>query len=141
MFRLLEKSDFKKGFVALLTQLTHTDNITEEQFLNHYNTIMMNNNHEVFVLEKYNKIITCGTLLVEPKFIHNCGSVGHIEDIVVDKVYRGQKLGKEIIEFLTNRSKFLGCYKILLYCNDDIINFYEKCEYKRKGVYMVKYFL
>ena len=34
-----------------------------------------------------------GTLLVELKFHRGCGSVGHIEDVVVDAAHRGSKLG------------------------------------------------
>lgn len=30
-----------------------------------------------------NRICACGTLTVEPKFIHEGGLVGHIEDVVV----------------------------------------------------------
>ena len=31
------------------------------------------------------KVIGCATLLIEPKFIHECSNVGHIEDVVIDK--------------------------------------------------------
>ncbi len=40
------------------------------------------------------KIIGAGTLLVEPKFIRECGFTGHIEDIVVHEEARGMGLGK-----------------------------------------------
>ena len=39
------------------------------------------------------RIVATGTLLVELKFHRGCGSVGHIEDVVVDAAYRGSKLG------------------------------------------------
>lgn len=38
-------------------------------------------------------IIASATLLVEHKFLHACGSVGHIEDVVVHDSQRGKKLG------------------------------------------------
>ena len=46
------------------------------------------------------KIIGAGSLVVEKKFIRSLGICGHIEDIVVDKSYRGKNLGKRVIETL-----------------------------------------
>ena len=39
-------------------------------------------------------IVAAGTLLIELKFLRGGGLVGHIEDIVTDKNYRGKNLGK-----------------------------------------------
>ena len=96
MYRLLEKMDYEKGLLELLSQLTTTGKVSKEDFIQQYNTIKGNTNHKIYVLEENNKIISCGTLLIEPKFIHNCSNVGHIEDIVVDKNSRGKGLGKKI---------------------------------------------
>ena len=54
---------------------------------NHYFVILIED------LQK-KKIVAAGTLMIEYKFIHNCGHIGHIEDIVVDKEERGKNLGK-----------------------------------------------
>lgn len=43
--------------------------------------------------EEKGRIIAAATLLLEHKFIRNCGTAGHIEDVVVDSTYRGLKLG------------------------------------------------
>ena len=99
MYRLLEYTDYEKGVIELLSQLTTTGEITKEDYIKQYNMIQNNPNHKVYVLEENNKIISCGTLLIEPKFIHNCSNVGHIEDIVVDKNSRGKGYGKKIINF------------------------------------------
>jgi glucosamine-phosphate N-acetyltransferase len=40
------------------------------------------------------KLVATGTLAVELKFVHSCGHVGHIEDIVCDEAYRGKQLGR-----------------------------------------------
>ena len=140
MYRLLDKTDFDKKFVELLSQLTETGNITKESFENQYESMSFNPYHRIYVLEDNNKIISCGTLLIEPKFIHNCSNVGHIEDIVVDKNARGRGLGKKIIKFLTEESKKYNCYKVILDCSNDHEKFYEKCGYKLKGKCMAYYF-
>ena len=140
MYRLLEKMDYEKGLLELLSQLTTTGKVSKEDFIQQYNTIKGNTNHKIYVLEENNKIISCGTLLIEPKFIHNCSNVGHIEDIVVDKNSRGKGLGKKIINFLTEESKKYKCYKVILDCSNNHITFYNKCNYQVKGNCMAQYF-
>jgi glucosamine-phosphate N-acetyltransferase len=43
------------------------------------------------------------------------GKVGHIEDIVTHKEYRGMKLGLRVIDTLKYIGKETGCYKSKLY--------------------------
>ena len=50
----------------------------------------------IFVAILDGKVVGSTTLLIEPKFIHNGGLVGHIEDVVVNKEFQGQKIGEEI---------------------------------------------
>ena len=138
-YRLLEQEDFNKGFLELLSQLTTVGTITPSEFASRFVDIVANKNHKIYVLEQGKKIISCATLFVEPKYIHECGFVGHVEDVVVDQECRGQKLGKKIINFLTSEAERLGCYKIILDCSDKNIGFYEKCSYEKKGAYMAKY--
>lgn len=52
-------------------------------------------NTYVVVIEDLNKkhIAAVGTLLIELKFLRAGGLVGHIEDIVTNKQYRGKNMG------------------------------------------------
>ena len=79
-------------------------------------------------------------IIIEKKFIHCLGKVGHIEDVVVDKNQRGHGLGKKIIKYLTKYAKTQGCYKVILDCSSNNMGFYIKCGYENKGVMMAKYF-
>lgn len=98
-------------------------------------------NDKFFVIEDLtrNTIISIGTLIVETKFIHNCGKVGHIEDIVVDRNIRGKGLGKMIVNYLSKLSNDLGCYKCVLNCKNDFIEFYKKCNFNNNGCEMSLY--
>ena len=58
------------------------------------------------------KIVGTGTLVVERKFIHDLGIVGHIEDIAVSKDQQGKKLGLRIINALDYIAAEVGCYKV-----------------------------
>jgi len=85
------------------------------------------------------KIIATATLLIELKFIRQCGKCGHIEDVVVDQNYRGLRLGVRVVEALITAAKESGCYKVILDCSEGNAVFYEKCGLVRKEIQMVRY--
>lgn len=97
---------------------------------------------QIWIIEDYynKKIIGCGTIIIEPKFIHNCGYVGHIEDICILPQYQGSGYGKKIIQHLIDISKINNCYKIILNCNETNESFYEKCGFKKNNIQMSIYF-
>ncbi len=138
--RSLKKSDNKKHFCNLLSQLTYTGNISEEQFLEKYYRIKSNQNYYICVIEIDKNIIAAGTLFIEDKFIHDCGTVGHIEDIIVDKDQRGKNFGKNIINHLIDKARECGCYKIILNCNEHNKDFYTKLGFMNKELQMALYF-
>ena len=135
--RKLNKYDY--SIIQLLDQFKN-DNLTisQEQFILFIS--QLNEHHTIFVIEDQEKIICCGTILIETKLIRNCGKVGHIEDIITDYRYRGMGLGKKIIETLVHYGHQYGCYKIILDCGNDNIPFYEKCGFTRKENQMAIYF-
>ncbi len=78
---------------------------------------------EVIVGER---VVATGKILIEEKFYQ---SVGHIEDVIVDREFRGEGIGKEIILGLVEIGKRSDCYKVILECHNDVRNFYLKCGY------------
>ena len=96
---------------------------------------------KLIVIEDRKKgtIIGAGSVILELKFIRNTGICGHIEDIVVDKTYRGKNLGLRVIELLKELAYANDCYKVILDCEDHNQKFYEKCGFHRKGVEMACY--
>lgn len=93
-----------------------------------------NQNHKYMYVIKYeNMIIGTGSILIEHKIIHNMGKVAHIEDIVIDEFYRGNGLARQLLEVLIDIAKYNDCYKIILNCSNDMINFYEKMGFIRQS--------
>lgn len=93
----------------------------------------------VIILKATDQVVATGNVFIEKKFLRGLGSVGHIEDIAVDKTQQGKKLGLRLIQTLTDISEALGCYKTILDCSDENTPFYEKCGFVRKGNEMAKY--
>ena len=82
------------------------------------------------------QIIGSGTLLIEKKFIHQLGKVGHLEDIVISPDYQGQGLGKKLINHLVEQAREEGCYKVILDCLEDVTSFYVKSGFHINGTVM-----
>ena len=72
-------------------------------------------------------------VLTEIKFFDN---VVHLEDIVIDRNFRGNGIGKEMVEQVMKIVP--ECYKIVLGCKDDLEKFYVKCGFEVEGKHFCK---
>ena len=133
IIRELKKEDLWNGFLTTLDSLRQASNIDKNKAEEVFEKINSNPDHIVAVAELDGKIVGATTLLIEPKFIHDGGLVGHIEDVVVDKNFQGQKIGEKIMKYLLEFAKNRGCYKTILDCTDDVKPFYEKIGFKYFG--------
>ncbi|KAI1315084.1 Glucosamine-phosphate N-acetyltransferase-like protein [Mortierella claussenii] len=163
VIRPLSKTDNQirsnTSFLKTLEVLTTVGSISDEAFLKRFQYLREHNDqYYTIVIEDMNvpatsagsattstpnlvtpgrgKIVAAGTVLVERKFIHELGLVGHIEDIAVSADQQGKKLGLRIIETLKAIGQQVGCYKVILDCSEKNVPFYEKCGFERKGVEM-----
>lgn len=130
IIRELKKEDLWNGFLTTLDSLRQTSDIDRNKAEEIFEKINSNPDHIVAVAELDGKIVGATTLLIEPKFIHSGGMVGHIEDVVVDKNFQGQKIGEKIMTYLLEIAKNRGCYKTILDCADDVKSFYEKLGFR-----------
>jgi len=146
--------DIKSQYLCLLSFLTDTPNISTEDFINqiyeiskmgdilvcyHSNVEDTSANLDIASIASIT-IIGSGTILYEPKIIHGCKKVGHIEDIVVHNNYRSKGIAKHILDRLIHMSNSHNCYKVILDCKSDLVSFYEQNSFENKGVQMAKYF-
>ena len=139
IIRKIEVNDYNKKYVDLLSQLSIVDSkdITFEKFISYIGTL--HNKHMIYVIENNNSIISTITIIIEDKIIHNMGRVMHIEDVIVDKNYRGEGLGKMLLQYAIDIAEKEKCYKIILNCNKENREFYEKCDFIKKNIQMAKY--
>ena len=129
--RKLRKEDLQNGFLTTLDSLKQASDIETKKAEEIFEKINSTPDYTIAVAELGGKVVGSTTLLIEQKFIHNGGLVGHIEDVVVDKNHQGQKIGEKIMKFLLDIANERGCYKTILDCTDDVKLFYEKLGFKQ----------
>ena len=133
IIRELKREDLWNGFLTTLDSLRDTSNIQKQKAEDIFEKINSNENHIIAVAEIEGKIVGATTLLIETKFIHNGGIVGHIEDVVVDERYQGKGIGEKVVRYLLDYAKKRGCYKTILDCTDEVKPFYEKIGFKQNA--------
>ena len=140
--RNLEPKDFGSNFLDLLAELTLVGKLPQGWCEQRLAMLRRDELQEMVVIEDLDNGLVCaaGTMVVENKFIHECGRVGHLEDVVVHYGLRGKGLGRRILDRATEIAKERGCYKILVDCAEKNVAFYEKCGFKRNCVQMSRYF-
>jgi len=131
--REIQKDDLWNGFFTSLDSLRKTSDIDKNIAEKVFEKIKNNPDYFILVALKKGKIVGAATLLIESKFIHNGGKVGHIEDVAVDEKNQGQKIGEKIIRELLELAKTRGCYKTILDCSDHVKPFYEKLGFKHNA--------
>ena len=129
--RKLQRRDFYNGFLLSLDSLRKSSHIKPKKVSIIFDKISKNPDHVIYVAIYGGKVIGSTTLLIEQKFIHDGGKVGHIEDVAVRKEYQGKGVGKKIVNELLKYAKKKGCYKTILDCSDDLIPFYKSLGFKR----------
>lgn len=139
--RFLNVDDFSRGYPELISQLTKSKNPQQMDivdFQRAFYKMKKTDNHHIIVIEDVDNhcVVGTGTIFIEQKFIHNCGKVGHIEDIVVDINYRKLRVGLLIVQQLLHIGKARGVYKCILNCTEDVLSFYEKLGFQNETMGM-----
>ena len=135
IFRRVKESDLDDVYV-LLNQLKELDqdSIDKERAWKNFlkNTSA---NSIVGILDE--KIVAYGSVVIENKIRGEVA--GHIEDIVVDKNVGKKMIGTYLVKELIEICKKKKCYRITLFCNEKLINFYSRNGFKVNNVMMKKF--
>ena len=127
----IEEDDLENGFLETLDFLRNASDLDKNKAREILKKIKQNPNHIIYVAIDNKKIVGSTTLLIEQKFIHGGGLVGHIEDVVVRKDYEGKGIGMKLVISLLDVAKQRRCYKTILNCEDSLKQFYEKIGFKK----------
>ena len=92
------------------------------------------------MIEQNEVIVATVTIILELKLLRGLSTVGHIEDVVVSRDYRGKGLAKQMIQYCMAFCQSHHCYKIILNCKNDLMLFYQKFGFDSKNVQMSIYY-
>ena len=135
IFRRVKESDLDDVYV-LLNQLKELgqDSIDKERA---WKNFLKNTSANSIVGILDGKIVAYGSVVIENKIRGEVA--GHIEDIVVDKNVGKKMIGTYLVKELIEICKKENCYRITLFCNEKLVNFYSRNGFKVDNVMMKKF--
>ncbi len=126
--------DLGRGFLESLSALADVD-LTFEEAAEVFRA-RLRSGVRTYVAVIDGRVVGTTSLLVEPKFIHRGGKVGHVEDVAVHADYRGHGVGRALVCHATEQARKIGCYKVILSCFDRLVPFYGQLGYREHDVGM-----
>jgi len=127
--RQMYATDLNRGFLDTLAALRPTG-LTAERAVEVFR-FRLRQKIQTYVALVNDRVVGTASLLIEPKFIHNGGLVGHVEDVAVHPDQQGLGLGKLLVDKLIDECREAGCYKIILDCEESLVAFYERRGFRR----------
>ncbi len=92
--------------------------------------------YRIYLAEVAGNIVGTFTLLIFDNLGHGAAPSAIVENVVVSPEYRGQGIGKRMMDFALQQAREAGCYKLALSTNlkrEDAHRFYESLGYKKHG--------
>lgn len=129
--RKIQKKDISNGFLHSLDSLRNASDLSPKKALSIFDKISSDPRETIYVAVIGSKVVGAASIIIEQKFIHEGGKVGHIEDVAVAKEFQGKGIGQKVVCALLEHAQKCGCYKTILGCTDDLIPFYEKLGFKK----------
>lgn len=129
LLRPLQAADFQNGFLETLGHLTTVDLTAEEAV-----RIWRGRNAagvRTVVAVTGEAVIGTASLILEHKFIHRGGTIGHIEDVAVHPGHEKKGVGSAVVRELVELARLSGCYKVILSCSDGNLGFYSRLGFHR----------
>jgi glucosamine-phosphate N-acetyltransferase len=127
--RPMYATDLRRGILPTLASLKPCE-LTDEEAIEVFRQRMKQKIY-TYVALMDNRIVGTVTLMIEPKFIHSGGVVGHIEDVAVHQAYQAHGVGALLVRHVLDECRKAGCYKVILDCAEKVIPFYEKLGFSR----------
>jgi glucosamine-phosphate N-acetyltransferase len=112
--RPLCRGDYHRGYMEVLRVVGRTGWVGEDIWDERCEWLRTQGStyYILVVVNQEDRVVASGTVLLERKFIHNMGVVGHIEDLAVARDQKGKKMGLRILEALVHIANSHGAYKV-----------------------------
>lgn len=100
-----------------------------QEYYRAFTDIAADKNQYLMVIEEHNKIIGTLQLTIIANLTYRGGKRAQIEGVRIDDTYRGQGIGKTLIEWAINKAREVGCHVVQLTTDKqrpDALTFYKK---------------
>ncbi len=126
------------AIMALIAQMDLDDSppLTLAQAEEIFTRISTYANHELYVAAVDTDIVGTFALLIVHHLSHHGARSLIIEDVVVRDDWRGQGVGRALMEYAVRRGQALGCYKLMLSSGirrERAHAFYENLGFQKHG--------
>ena len=136
IIRKLQAKDLENGFLDTMEGLapTHLTPARAAKILKKRERMGMRT--YVVCLPGTEYIVGTASLAFQIKMFRGGGVVGIIEDVVIHPEHRGKYYGVQLINHLVKAAKKAKCYKVILYCNNKNVTYYEQFGFHSHEVLM-----
>ncbi len=137
MIRRAKQEDLE-GTLKLLYQLSPSkgEKVTQRQRMV-FGKIIKADYQELLVYGEGGKIIGTATVTKRENLTHQGRPAAYIENVVTDKKYRRQGIGKKLVDECLKIARRWNCYKVNLICELELARFYGKSGFEKfKGIAM-----
>jgi glucosamine-phosphate N-acetyltransferase len=134
VIREITGPDLARGFLETLAALAEVNLSFEEAA--EVLRARMRHGTRTYVACVGDRVVGTASLVVEPKFIHKGGKIGHIEDVAVHPDARHLRVGSALVRHATEQARKLGCYKVILSCYERLVPFYEQLGFRKHDLGM-----
>jgi glucosamine-phosphate N-acetyltransferase len=124
----LTEQDLPSGFLESLASLSQVGLTPAEAA--EVQRYRLRQDIKTYVARLDGRVVGTASLLVERKFIHRGGKVGHIEDVAVHRDLQLKGIGTQLVKHATEEARKLGCYKVILDCFERLAPFYARLGYR-----------
>lgn len=136
-FRLLRPESITRDVLDILNELSPTSKLTLGEARNII-TLQLKSNHYTYVGYINENPVCMGSFIILIKLGQNGNRAALIEDVSVRHDMQKKGYGLMLVQFLCQKAETYKVYKIILNCNDNLIDFYRKCGFERMGNLMRK---
>jgi glucosamine-phosphate N-acetyltransferase len=129
LIRELEIGDFQKGFLETMEHMSDVGLTVAEAIVVWRVRCMAG--VRTLVADVDGRVVGSASLILEQKYIHKGGMIGHIEDVCVHPDFNGKGIGSELVRHILKIATDLRCYKVILSCFDELMPFYSRLGFRR----------
>lgn len=137
-YRKAVNSD-REGVYPLAKSLATSFEVNERDFCSVFNSLVEAPNADLLVAEDKQRLIGYVFVLHHPAFYAN-GTISWVEELFVEEEYRGQNIGKRLMEEAEKRSKARGA-KLMALATRRADQFYKAIGYSESATYFKKNFV